>query len=669
MTNRRKTISRPRFKISPSPSYSAEISRINELSKTSRTVWLSLLGYLAFVGITLLGVDDADFFVPSRQTQLPLINVAIPTASFFLFSPILGAALYVYLHLYLVKFWEALSAPPSKVNGLYLSDVLLPWLIVDFGLWMRRDGALRKRTLRWMSLVVTFLLVFVAGPLVIGATWWRYWPAHDLRGALLIGLCFWIALDACFKSGIYAWVHLRGGDVAWPWLRRCVGWGISVCCALVLAFATAMKTEGLSWEVDEDGEPRAFAWRDTALPVAMNGLWRLNFTGDENDSGIQHRGALALQQADLTEKELVVRPAGMLDYASARRVYRGVFCKSRGVAADVCGMSPQDQSEPPINQAAARSNWAKPYGLNVAEIETYFNDLETSFQSAWFAEHKLQMSSLQNLSLRGRDLRNAQGAQLFLNGADLREVNLQGAYLQSAEMQGVNLEDAQLHGADLEEAQLQGADLEDAQLQGADLTEVNLQGADLEDVNFLDAKLQNAVLQGANLRGAMLQGVNLWNADLGGANLQAAELQRVDLRFANLESAEMSFVKLQGADLTHANLKNTHWLGAPFGAILAHNADFRGTTDLTQPMLKGVIGNEGTLLYSDEGLTLNVWSCWEPENVPDNFEALVEESQSSRSAYAVRKQWLCSEDNPRRAVGTTLHPDAPYPDGHPLAFR
>ena len=36
----------------------AQIQRINELSNRARTAWFSLLGYLVFVGITLLGVKD-----------------------------------------------------------------------------------------------------------------------------------------------------------------------------------------------------------------------------------------------------------------------------------------------------------------------------------------------------------------------------------------------------------------------------------------------------------------------------------------------------------------------------------------------------------------------------------------------------------------------------------
>ncbi|MEL6998460.1 MAG: hypothetical protein AAFP68_09380, partial [Pseudomonadota bacterium] len=98
-----------------------EIARINALSLVARTTWFGLLAYLAFVGVTLLGVEDADFFVPSRQTQLPLVNVSIPTSAFFWFAPLLGAGLYTYLHLQLVKLWEALATPPPTHNGKHLS--------------------------------------------------------------------------------------------------------------------------------------------------------------------------------------------------------------------------------------------------------------------------------------------------------------------------------------------------------------------------------------------------------------------------------------------------------------------------------------------------------------------------------------------------------------------
>ena len=73
----------------------AQVERVNQISAMARTSWLALLGHLAFIGVTLLAVEDADFFVEARQTKLPLVGVAIPTFSFFVFAPLPAAALYI----------------------------------------------------------------------------------------------------------------------------------------------------------------------------------------------------------------------------------------------------------------------------------------------------------------------------------------------------------------------------------------------------------------------------------------------------------------------------------------------------------------------------------------------------------------------------------------------
>jgi hypothetical protein len=92
----------------PEPLPTAQIERIDALTAAGRTNWFGLVAYPIFAFITVLGVTDADFFIPSRQTQLPLVNVEIPTKSFFYFAPILATALYAYLHLHIRK-----APPPS----------------------------------------------------------------------------------------------------------------------------------------------------------------------------------------------------------------------------------------------------------------------------------------------------------------------------------------------------------------------------------------------------------------------------------------------------------------------------------------------------------------------------------------------------------------------------
>ena len=54
--------------------------RINALISVCKTNWFLLMSYLAFIGVTLIGVVDMDFFLPERRTELPLIGVTIPTS-------------------------------------------------------------------------------------------------------------------------------------------------------------------------------------------------------------------------------------------------------------------------------------------------------------------------------------------------------------------------------------------------------------------------------------------------------------------------------------------------------------------------------------------------------------------------------------------------------------
>ncbi|MCP5072592.1 MAG: hypothetical protein GY947_04760, partial [Rhodobacteraceae bacterium] len=200
-------------------------------------------------GVTLLGVEDVDFFDPSRQTQLPLVNVSIPTASFFVFAPVLGAALYIYLHLYLLKLWEVLIDIPAKVGESPISDHLTPWLINDLVLGMRNTGALRERPLRRLSKWVTVALVFVAGPLVLAGFWWRSFPAHNQWLTLFIGLLMFLE----WRSGYESWRYLRRlisgeqpasfaglwGKLVWLYKN-----GLVIATTLVILLVSWITTEG-----------------------------------------------------------------------------------------------------------------------------------------------------------------------------------------------------------------------------------------------------------------------------------------------------------------------------------------------------------------------------------------------------------------------------------------
>jgi hypothetical protein len=153
-----------------------QVEHINELSATARTSWLALLAFLAYIGITLLAVEDADFFVPSRRTELPLVGISIPTFSFFLFAPPLAAALYIYLHIHLLRLWDALADAPKTVDGQPLGEHLHPWIAKDYALTLKGARAVRRRPLRTLGNLASFILVWAAGPAVLAFFWWRSAP-------------------------------------------------------------------------------------------------------------------------------------------------------------------------------------------------------------------------------------------------------------------------------------------------------------------------------------------------------------------------------------------------------------------------------------------------------------------------------------------------------------
>ncbi|WP_236638069.1 hypothetical protein [Mangrovicoccus ximenensis] len=188
--------------------------------------------------MTLLGVEDMDFFLDSRQTELPLVGVSIPTTSFFVAAPILGAALHVYLHLFVRKCTAALMVPPAHVNGTRLEVHVLPWLLNDLVLRWRKDGSAEARPLDLLATVTAILLVWCAGPLALGYAWWRSWPAHDWVMSYSALTCALFALHASLASWSRLRDDLKGRKGIFTWRH-----GLAIAATLATATATATLTQ------------------------------------------------------------------------------------------------------------------------------------------------------------------------------------------------------------------------------------------------------------------------------------------------------------------------------------------------------------------------------------------------------------------------------------------
>ncbi len=607
-----------------------QIARINELSKTARATWLSLLGYLAFVGVTLLAVEDVDFFDPSRQTQLPLINVAIPTASFFAFAPILGAALYIYLHLYLLKLWEVLSDIPAKVGEDPISDQLTPWLINDLVLGMRNNGALRERPMRRLSKCVTVALVFVAGPLVLAGFWWWSFPAHNQWLTLFIGLLMFLA-----------W---RSGYVSWQYLQERLGrrkkdrftgiWGRVVWLYKNgLVALTAMFVFTTSWITTEGG---------------VSGYFVPGTFAEDSIANLR-----PIVHANLSGQELTERPSEWRNFETAERRFRSEWCSRQGLESAICGQVYSKTKTPPAHIWPKRIAWCgESYKGEICK--EHFAGLDDQFQVEWREERDSLLAELRKLNLIAADLRDANLESAFLPRADLRFARLEGAFLLNAQLEGTNLFAAGLERTDLTNARLESANLSFAQLDGTKFSGARMEEADLGGTQSVEAIFLGAHLKGVAFGSARLQEAEFIYAYLEGAFFKGAQLEGADFFGAHVEKAEFGSTHMAGTDFRAAYLE-----GTTFGYSLLRSADLRDAGGLTQQMLENVIGDEHTLLPDvpapDTGQPFYVLSCWHPDNLPiflgefirsATFQGIVD----GESAF--RRKWLCSNAKAVKKTGT-----------------
>jgi len=111
-----------------------DLENVRGISESAAKVFVTMLAALAFVVLTLAACSDYNILLNTQGVKLPLIGVEIPVVLFFLAAPILLLTLYLYLHIYLLRLWEAMSRLPAIFpDGRRLDEVTSPWLLNDLG--------------------------------------------------------------------------------------------------------------------------------------------------------------------------------------------------------------------------------------------------------------------------------------------------------------------------------------------------------------------------------------------------------------------------------------------------------------------------------------------------------------------------------------------------------
>lgn len=540
---------------------SGAIKRIDDLSRSARTSWIGLLGFLAFVGVTLLGVQDADFFIPSRQTKLPLVGVAIPTASFFIFAPILGAALYIYLHIHLTKLWQALGAARHAHGGAAVQAKVFPWLVNDLALTFPGPNAALRGPLTWISSAVTVLLVWIAAPAVLLGFWWRSFPAHELWTTTSIAICALAALYVGFTScRIFMDATVRARTES-AFLRKVFK---RITLTLAIGAAIFMFTFG-----EARTQSELPGMRSILTYFSKQKLFRTS----------NHQ----LAKAELSRVAFSNRPASWRSPQMARSRYRNEWCRAVNLSSDICGPAPQIGLAPSPGLMERRAAWcdgmlAGPASSSEACVK-HFEELNDAFERDWSEERWNDIAALNPISLARADLRGARLYGAFMVGTDLR-----GADLQDSDLRFAQLEGAAVEYASLERACLRNANLTNVKARvGLFLKGANLEGAVFDGSNLVGANFTSAFLTRTSFRNVVFRASTFFLSDIANASFQGTIFSTTDLQ--NVGFFNSSF---EAANLSKATVNRTRFQAVTFDTrtVLKDFREFEGNSlcavDLTQ---------------------------------------------------------------------------------------
>jgi uncharacterized protein YjbI with pentapeptide repeats len=534
------------------------IKRIDEISSPARAAWFTLLGVLAFVAVTLLSITHADILVDTRMIALPLVGVSVPTNLFLLLSPVVLAVLYVNLHLYLMKLWQAFRRAPADDElgpDSLLADRVQPWLVNDYALTLKQGTMPGDHHRTPLRNLITLFTVWWAPLGVLAWMWYVALLTRDLRVILVILGC--LAVSALV--GLHSWLR------AHRWLEQRRGRAVPAIAHAALA---ALAAFGLvaSWDTTRSAGEATLVHRLPGLPHQLR-LDREDLIG----GNVQ---AASLQRAD----------------------FRKTWCALADLPAGICGTvpaaTPYETNRVILDR---RAYCRRELGIDGARLvprcDGHFLDIDAKFDAAWAEARREKLGGLPRLDLSRRNLA----------GVSAEDVNLTAARLEFADLSGARLPRGRLEGAALKGAKLGGATAFYADLAYADLTWATLDGA-----NLVSARMQGTILRGARLQGAKLNHANLVAADLTNADLRGASL-----RFARLHRADLTGALIAGADLTEATGLTQGQLDSAIGDA---------ETTLTEP--RRVLPRPLVIVPSDRPVLrpYSVSTCW-PEP-PDLSELL-----------------------------------------------
>ncbi len=511
---------------------------VAEIAAAAQMAWFSLLGFLAFYFLVILTTTDADFLAGTKQTQLPVVNISIASDVFYFAAPLVATFLYLYLHFLCLILWRrAQDAKPAALEAA-LSASLIGTIVLALKKGTRPRGiAESQKLIGPLGAVGAGLLIWLAQPVIL--------------------LLSFVASDAAAPVATVRTMHVTVAHLTIACFLVSTGFGaVSLAHALAIRQPRAPNSGEMQTLRDwaRDVRQRSGAERLIAATLAL-------FVA----SVVLATAWMGLRSPDIrVERALLAStPANWASAEARREVYRREWCEANGLPLAVCATRPVGLTAwQPVAEARSGSCREAPPPDGCGK---YFQALDARFAADLKRVRDAELETVPELDLSGR----------ALDRMHAPFVRLVHARLENATLQGADLTDANAEGAILI-----GADLTDASGQSAVFDHADLTGATLSRAMLPSASFEGAILRGAKLDGASLRNAGLEHADLSPANDADGRPLTTTLAFADLTDTRLQGVDLRGVDLR--------------GAIL-DGANLTGAT-VTPEQLATAIGNKATIL-------------------------------------------------------------------------
>lgn len=540
--------------LSPSLSGFDTLQIAEALSKSSRALLIALLMACAYCWLTIGTTLDVKLLANSVRSALPIIQTEVPITSFYWIVPVALLAASMYIHLHLLKFWQALAALPAFFpNGMRLDERVYPWLLS--GIAGRRLATRRLSIPRFAALETALaeLVTWWFVPVTIAAFWLRYLSRQDAAGTALHVAILAVAITASlvFRAAAYAEMERRASQ---PRTRWALATGLAAACVMAGFSGLALTTPhfsiyGLSFFPDLSG-------------ARLSG---------ENLRGVDMTHArvngAVLDGADLRDARLTGVPMQRANLKGAK-LEEATLDKAHLDNADLRDASLQGAS---LQGAVLKGVRLSPEtNINGARLEGADLRNVTLLEVPLAGGHIDSKTQFDRDGLRGAKASGAIFHVMVFDGLDIRNADFRNATLEGAIFRNVRAgSKTRFDNAVMRKATFECAPATDAEIATKDAELPNSASvrrfknshfdvAKLQDSTFGPCLMSRAIFEGAFLQRSTFTGTILTKSEFKGATLDNARfLDGTDVDGATFEGARLIGTDLSGAkNLTLDQLKD-----------------------------------------------------------------------------------------------------------------